>query len=45
MYKANNILAVLVLVLMFVSTSFAQQQVDPGAAQKAGSDFVTEKGF
>lgn len=45
MYKANNILAVLFLVLMIVSASFAQQQVDPGAAQKASSDFVTEKGF
>ena len=45
MYKANNILVVLVLVLMFVSPSFAQQPVDPGAAPKAGSDFVTEKGF
>ena len=44
MYKTNHILAAIVLILVVISASFAQQ-VEPGAAEKSGSDFVTEKGF
>jgi len=44
MYKTNNIQAAVILILVFITASFAQQ-VEPGTAQKAGSDFVTEKGF
>ena len=40
----KSVLPGLVLVLIFVSASFAQQ-ADSGAAQKSEGDFVTEKGF
>ncbi|MEK6281069.1 MAG: secretin N-terminal domain-containing protein [Acidobacteriota bacterium] len=40
----NNVLAVMVLLVVSVSASFAQQ-ANSGAAQKPDSDFVTEKGF
>jgi hypothetical protein len=40
----KNVPAVLVLILIFISVSFAQQ-ADSGAKQKSDSDFVTEKGF
>jgi type II secretory pathway component GspD/PulD (secretin) len=40
----NTVLVALVLVLVSISASFAQQ-ADAGAAQKPGGDFVTEKGF
>ncbi|HEX8845822.1 MAG TPA: secretin N-terminal domain-containing protein [Pyrinomonadaceae bacterium] len=40
----KNILVTLVLVLIFISASFAQQ-AGAGTAQKADGDFVTEKGF
>jgi type II secretory pathway component GspD/PulD (secretin) len=41
---AKNVLAALVLLLIFISASFAQQAAS-GAAQKPDDDFVTEKGF
>jgi hypothetical protein len=40
----KKVLIALVLVFVSISASFAQQ-ADPGAAQKSGGDFVTEKGF
>jgi hypothetical protein len=40
----KNVLAALLVVLIFVSASFAQQ-ANPGPAQKSDVDFVTEKGF
>jgi hypothetical protein len=40
----KNLLATFVLVLIFISASFAQQ-VSSTTAQKSDSDFVTEKGF
>jgi hypothetical protein len=42
--NTKNLLAALVLLLILVSASFAQQ-ANSGATQKPDSDFVTEKGF
>ena len=42
--NTNNVPAAVVLVLMFISASFAQQ-VNSSPAPKPGGDFVTEKGF
>jgi hypothetical protein len=44
MYKTNNIQAAIILILVFISASFAQQ-AEAGVGQKSGDDFVTEKGF
>ena len=45
MFKTTkNVFATLVLVLVFISASFAQQ-ADSGSKQKPEPDFVTEKGF
>jgi Bacterial type II/III secretion system short domain len=40
----KNVLSALVLLLIFISASFAQQAAS-GAAPKSEGDFVTEKGF
>ena len=46
MFKTmKNVLAALALVLISLSTSFAQQGTTAPAAKSADSDFVTEKGF
>jgi Bacterial type II/III secretion system short domain len=44
MLKTTKNLAALLVILVFISASFAQQ-ANPGPAQKSDADFVTEKGF